>query len=201
MSATTKRWMKQELQQLVVQRHQYQAATKVAVTPTQRRRRTQRLAAIDEEILGRSEALAGLARHERDEVVVPRRSTTSAAPTRREKRSPTTRMGRLPPGRRQPTAALRPLATQRAPKIGQTLSLMATPQSDPKSAVARVVGSAFTVGFLLTAVTMWSAGIGQPTPGPARAQRPAASSPETMTPKRPRFDDRVLAGTARPARR
>jgi hypothetical protein len=60
MSSTTKRWMKAELQALLEQRECYQLAEATARDVAQARRRTTRLRAIDEEILGRREALAAL---------------------------------------------------------------------------------------------------------------------------------------------
>ena len=204
MSSTTKRWMQEELTQLVSQRRQIKTATTAAHTPAQRRRRTQRLRALDEEILGRSEALAALARHERDEVVVRRDEAVSDVP--RIQRRPTSAHRTA---RRRPTAAFRTLATQRAPKIGDTLSLMATPQTEPTRAVARVVGGSFAVGFFLMAVTMWSTGLGQPQNqvGPVRAQQQAAkrdhapkAAPARKQDRRRRYEDRVFAATA-PAKR
>lgn len=198
MSSTTKRWMQQELTQLVSQRRQLQTATKAAKSPVQRRRRTQRLRAIDEEILGRSEALAALERHARDEVVVRRHETTPPAPRVRRRRT----SGHRAP-RRRPTAAFRTLATQRAPKIGDTLSLMATPTTEPTPAFARVVGGCFAIGFFLTAATMWTTGIGQPQSGPVRVQQAADKTPEAPAKPpqtRPRVYDPVFAATV-PVRR
>ncbi len=200
MSSTTKRWMQEELTQLVSQRRQMKAATQTAQTPAQRRRRTQRLRALDEEILGRSEALAALERHARDEVVV-RRDEAEPAGHRPVPRRPTAAHRAA---RRRPTAAFRTLATQRAPKIGDTLSLMATPRTEPTRAVARVAGGAFALGFFLTAVTMWSTGLGQPQVGPVRAQQQAVDETPKPAPvrndRRRQYEDRVFAATA-PAKR
>jgi hypothetical protein len=74
MSSTTKRWMKEELQQLLEQRERYQLAEATARDVAQARRRTIRMRALDEEILGRREALAAL---------------EPAAPPARRKRAPT----------------------------------------------------------------------------------------------------------------
>ena len=84
MSSTTKRWMKEELQKLLEQRERYQLAEATARDVAQARRRTTRLRAIDEEILGHREALASLEPAVRKTVhaVSPRRlKPTLVSPT------------------------------------------------------------------------------------------------------------------------
>lgn len=78
MSSTTKRWMKAELEQLLAQRERYELAEATARDVAQLRRRTVRLRAIDEEILGHWEALRAL---EPEPTPARRRSPTRVSPT------------------------------------------------------------------------------------------------------------------------
>jgi hypothetical protein len=128
MSSTTKRWMQEELQQLLQQRHRYKLAEATARDPAQARRRTQRLTVIDEEILGRREALDGLI----EEPPPPA------------------------PRHRPPTMSLRRPATTRMAPIGASLAVM-QPAPSFRVALAKTVGSSFAAGFLITAAFLWSA--------------------------------------------
>jgi hypothetical protein len=152
MSESTQRFVQAELERLVAQRDRYLTASNVAVTPRQRRHRTTRLRALDEEILGHREALIGLGGDVEPEAEIPIELEFEAD-----------LMALLVPGtsaspRRAPTTP--PLA---AP-------LPAVPQRPGARAFAKVSGSAFTLGFGMTAALLWITGL-RPAMEPQIVQR------------------------------
>lgn len=134
MSATTQRWMKEELRQLLQQRERYQLAEANARDAAQARRRTARLRALDEEILGRHEALAAL------EVPV-RKTTFSMAPRRRPPTlvSPTIGSGLslMQPRPKVTTSLAKVVAGSFALGFAATALLLALARPEPRSQQAR----------------------------------------------------------------
>lgn len=130
MSATTQRWMKEELRQLLQQRERYQLAEANARDAAQARRRTARLRALDEEILGRHEALAALE--------VPVRKTTFSMPSRRRHPtlvSPTIGSGLavMQPPRRITTSLAKVVAGSFALGFAATALLLVLARPEPRS--------------------------------------------------------------------
>jgi hypothetical protein len=170
MSSTTKRWMKEELQQLLEQRERYQLAEATARDVAQARRRTIRMRALDEEILGRREALAAL---------------EPAAPIPPRKRAPTL----VSPTIGSTLALMQPrpaLATSLAKVVGGSFAL-----GFAATALLLVVTSPGPRD-------RQAAGPLPAAPAPAAA--PARVHPASRPAPRPAVDASVHAATAEPAR-